>query len=335
MDPMNHPHRQPIVIVCGADDQYVQPLAVMLKSALANLSRERTVNLYIIDGGIQPDHKQSLLRSWSRRNGFVRWLLPSESSFTGLPLWGRMPVSTYYKLLITELLPPAVKKAIWLDCDLVVLGDLAQLWDMDLAERHALAVQDPAVPFVSSRDGIAHYQELGLPKDAKYFNAGVMVVNLDLWRRDDIPGRVLDYLRRYDGRVVFLDQEGLNAVLAGKWGELDDRWNHTTSVSERFRDEGRTRDAAKQNHPWIVHFTGNLKPWFYPGHDAAHTLYFRYLDLTAWAGWRPKRSLSGLVLGTYESSGLRHLLYPTEVLGMRLLRSLTRRHASGKEFSEP
>jgi lipopolysaccharide biosynthesis glycosyltransferase len=333
---MSLPHRQPIVIVCGADDHYVQPLAVMLRSAFANLSPERSVSLYLIDGGIQRNHKESLMRSWNQRSVSVHWLSPSESFFAGLPLWGRMPVSTYYKLLITKLLPPTLKKAIWLDSDLVVIGDLACLWDMDLGDRHALAVQDPAVPLVSSRDGIAHYHELDLSKDAKYFNAGVMVVNLDLWRRDDIPGCVLDYLRRYDGRVVFLDQEGLNAVLAGKWGELDPRWNHTTSVSERFRDGAQEWETARRrSHPWIVHFTGNLKPWSYPQHNSAHALYFRYLDLTEWAGWRPKRRVSGLILGTYESSGLRHLLYPAEVLGMRFFRSLTRRHASGKEFSKP
>jgi lipopolysaccharide biosynthesis glycosyltransferase len=238
--------QHPIVIACGADDQYVQPLAVMLKSALTNLAPDRPVRLYIIDGGIRPEHKRGLISSWSRDNFWVQWLAPAQpASFAGLPLWGRMPVSTYYKLLLTNLLPPNVSKAIWLDCDLVVLGDLAKLWDEELSDRHALAVQDPAVPFVSSRDGVGRYQELGIQADAKYFNAGVMVVNLALWRRDDIPARVVEYLKRYYDSVVFLDQEGLNAVLAGKWGELDARWNQTTSVSERIRSGKHMVDGSR------------------------------------------------------------------------------------------
>ncbi len=213
---MSLPDGEPIVIACAADDRYVQPLAVMLQSVLTNMSSDRTITAYIIDGGIEPGHKQALAKSWHRPRASINWLPARASSFSGLPLWGRMPVATYYKLLVPELLPAALHRVIWLDCDLVVNGDLAQLWDRDLAGRHALAVQDPAVPFVSSRNGVAHHQQLGLPSDAKYFNAGVMVVNLDLWRRDDIPRHVLEYLRRHGDAVVFLDQEGLNAVLAGK-----------------------------------------------------------------------------------------------------------------------
>jgi lipopolysaccharide biosynthesis glycosyltransferase len=330
---MTTPDQNPVVIACATDDRYVQPLAVMLQSVLTNLSVSRTIDVYVIDGGIEPGNKRDLVKLWDPDRGTVNWLPAKASQFSGLPLWGRMPVATYYKLLITELLPPALSKTIWLDCDLVVTGDLAELWDMDLAGRHALAVQDPGVPFVSSRDGVACHQQLGLAKHAKYFNAGVMVVNLDLWRSDDIPGRVMEYLRTYGDSVVFWDQEGLNAVLAEKWGELDPRWNHTTSVrSLRLRNNGRPeQQAVTPSTPWIVHFTGNLKPWYYPGNDTSHALYFRYLDLTAWAGWRPHRSLRSVILGIYESSGLRSVLYPAEKLGMRLLRSLTRRTASDKE----
>jgi hypothetical protein len=90
---MSLSHRQPVVIACGADDQYVQLLAVMRNSALINLSSDRAVALYIIDGGIDPDHKDNLMRSWNRRSISVHWISPLESSCSGLPLWGRMPVT--------------------------------------------------------------------------------------------------------------------------------------------------------------------------------------------------------------------------------------------------
>src|SRR6478752_245128 len=74
-------HPQPVVIACGADDQYVQPLAVMLQSVFTNLSSNRSVVLYIIDGGIDPAHKWSLVQSWDRHSVSVHWLSPRESSF--------------------------------------------------------------------------------------------------------------------------------------------------------------------------------------------------------------------------------------------------------------
>ena len=328
---MSLPHDQPLVIACGADDQYVQPLAVMLQSALTNLSSDRGVELYIIDGGIEPSHKRDLVSSWNRSSVSLHWLSPLESSFSGLPLWGRMPIATYYKLLIPEMLPATVHKAIWLDCDLVVTADLGRLWENVLSGQHALAVQDPAVPFVSSRNGVAHYEQLGIAREAKYFNAGVMVVDLDLWRRDHIPARVIEYLRVHRDSVVFWDQEGLNAVLAGHWGELDPRWNHSASVHSPRARHGNGAISTKEasSEPWITHFTGNLKPWVHPGSCTA-AIYFHYLDSTAWAGWRPKRTFSRIALELYETSGLRDVLYPAEERLMQLHRALTRRYAPEK-----
>ena len=328
---------QPVVVACGADDQYVQPLAVMLQSVFTNLSSERSVALYIIDGGIGPAHKRSLVQSWDRQSVSVHWLSPQESSFSGLPLWGRMPVATYFKLLIPEMLPASLHKAIWLDSDLVVTADLAWLWDSDLAGQHALAVQDPGVPLVSSRNGVADHKQLGIASEAKYFNAGVMLVDLDLWRKDHIPERVIEYLRVHRDSVVFWDQEGLNAVLAGHWGELDPRWNQNASRDSAKSQRHSTADTSgleSSCDPWIIHFAGNLKPWIYPCSRSSDAIYFRYLDSTPWAGWRPKRSLSRRALELYETSGLRHLLYPAEERLMHIHRTLTRRYAadnSGKE----
>lgn len=315
---MSPPDPQAIVLACAADDRYVQPLAVMLQSVVANLAPRRPLDVYVVDGGIGAAHRHMLATFWDPGRVAMHFLAPPPDALPGVPLWGRMPVATYYKLLVPALLPAAVPKAIWLDCDLVVTTDLSRLWDADLAGRHALAVQDQSVPMVSSPDGVAVHRELGLAPDAKYFNAGVMVVNLELWRRDDVAARALEYLRRHRDTVVFLDQEALNAVLSGRWGELDPRWNRIANP----------RGApTRAPEPWIYHFTGSLKPWVYPGPLRSHSLYFHYLDQTVWTGWRPSRSLTRLALGTYQSSGLRRMILPVEEGIMRILRGFTRRNA--------
>ena len=299
----------------------MQHLAVMLQSVLVNLSPDRTLAVHVVDGGMEQGHKRDLVKHWDPARVSLQFLAAQPDTLAGLPLWGRMPVATYYKLLVTELLPATVSRAIWLDCDLVVTADLARLWDTDTGGRHALAVQDRGVPFVSSSNGVSHYQRLGLPADAEYFNAGVMLVDLDLWRRDGIPARAIEYLLRHRDTVVFWDQEALNAVLAGKWGVLDPRWNHIANPRG-------ARSGDVDGGPWIFHFTGSLKPWAYPSADPSHALYYQYLDQTAWAGWRPKRSLAGALIATYQSSRLRNVLYPTEEWLMGLLRSLTRKYAA-------
>ncbi|MFI5398408.1 MAG: glycosyltransferase family 8 protein [Candidatus Binatia bacterium] len=324
---MRHPEPEPIVIGCAANARYALPLAVTLRSALANLDPRRRLDIYVVADGIEASDQQRVACSLSAR-ATVHWLRPQRSGFSGLPLWGRMSIATYDKLAIAELLPRAVRKIIWIDSDLLVLGDVAQLWDLDTAEHHVLAAQDVIVPHIASRFGVAAYEELGVDGDAKYFNAGVMVINVALWRQEDIGRQALAYLKRYRDRVFFWDQEGLNAVLAGKWGEIDPRWNWNVSIDRLPLASWVRKESAD---PRIVHFTGHLKPWRYHGGSAHHALYFRYLDMTSWVGWRPRRDWRSAAISLYESSLLRRLCYPAEGWGMQLLRAVTLRNASGEE----
>ena len=308
-----------IVIACAADQDYVRPLAVMLQSLLANLGTGRTARIHVLHGGIDDRDRAVLTELCARNRGTLLWVSAQDTRFAGAPLWGRMTVTTYYKLALSDLLSRDVRKVIWLDSDLAVLGDIARLWDEPIGERHALAVPDAVVRYVSSRCGIAGYRELGIPPRARYFNAGVMVIDLALWRRDRVSERALEYVRQYRDRVWFWDQEGLNAVLAGQWGELDSRWNHNASVPG-----GATPGGSVAGSSWIVHFAGNLKPWRYARHPQ-RDVYFRYLDMTSWQGWRPAWSLSSTMIGLYEKIGLRTMLYPVEHWAMRFLRVLSRR----------
>jgi lipopolysaccharide biosynthesis glycosyltransferase len=229
-----------------------------------------------------------------------------------------MPVSTYFKISLADLLPATVDRAVWLDCDLVVIDDIGNLWDSDLGGRHLAAVQDAVVPRVSSRCGVEHHARLGMSADAMYFNAGVMLVDVTLWRRDRVSDDAIDYLRTYARSVVFWDQEGLNVALYGKWLPLDGRWNVNASLP------GSRSTGAKR--PAIVHYAGNLKPWRFRTRNRLRALYFDYLDRTAYAGWRPQPSAAATMISLYESSRLRSLLYPAENVGMRLVRRLTSRH---------
>lgn len=321
-------NREPVVIACAADSRYAKPLGVMLRSVLANLSAGRSATFYVLDGGIEPDLRMTIERMCAQRRGTVHWIRPPASPFAGVPLWGRMPVTTYYKLALAQLLPATVHRTIWLDCDLVVVGDLARLWDQDQAGYHVLAAQDMVVPLVSSACGVANHARLGIAGTAKYFNAGVLAIDLDLWRRDNVCERALAYLREYRDDVFFWDQEGLNAVLAGKWGELDPRWNVNVSVPNGVQHAARngTNGSGEDAGPFIVHFAGNLKPWRYPGRDRFRLLYFHYLDQTPWAGWRPTPTLTGRAIAWYEQSRLRSAFYPAEQLGMRLIRAVSRRY---------
>jgi lipopolysaccharide biosynthesis glycosyltransferase len=288
-----HSELEPIVLICAADNNYAMPLAVTVRSALANLSKNRKIALFILDGGIQKKNKEKITKSLKSEQIDISWVQPKQEIFQNLVLTRHVTIPTYYRLIITDILPSHFKKAIYLDSDMVVTGDLAELWDIDIKDNYILAVQDDVQLYVSMSDGLKNYQELGISPDGKYFNAGLLVINVEKWRAENIGKKVLEHIQRYRG-IVRDDQDGLNAILSGKWGELHPKWNVMPQNFEysSWKESPHTEHLYEEliHHPGIIHYTNTPKPW-HAGLKAECThpkkhLFFHYLDMTAWSGWR-------------------------------------------------
>jgi lipopolysaccharide biosynthesis glycosyltransferase len=308
-DSPTHPYaKQPVIVVCAADDGYSMPLAVTASSALENLSERYSLLLYVIDGGIQEHNKQKIIKSLPSGRCDIRFL-PKPDVIAGLAkeLFQKSETqgmvqtkhilsasgAAYYRLFIPELLPDTVEKAIYLDCDLVVRGDLAQLWETSLEDQHLLAVQELWMPYVSI--GLVNYKELNIPGEAKYFNSGVLVMNLNKWRSDRTTDKALDYLKHNQQYLRCYDQDVLNAVLAEQWGELDHRWNVSPAIYRypSWRESPVSEETFNSliHDPYIIHYSTPSKPW-----STRHTgfsdsfpfnhLFFNYIDKTVWKGWR-------------------------------------------------
>ncbi len=314
---------QPVIVACAANAAYALPLAVMLRSATENLLPGRELSAWVIDDGLGDSAKRRVVESLPDR-ATINWLSPSRSNFGGLPLWGRMPVTTYDKLMIAESLPPELTKVIWLDCDMLVLADIAELWERPMGDSLALAVTDSLVPTVSSRFGVSGFADMELDESAPYFNAGMMVIDPARWRSSKVAAMALEYLRRFRDRIVFWDQEALNAVLANRWKEVDPRWNWSANL-DRLSSSGSR--AVNGERARVIHFNGNLKPWIVREATELDATYYRVVDDTAWRGWRPDRTLTRSMLSWYGSSPLRRVMYPAEKWGMHAVWRLTQRNA--------
>lgn len=309
----------PIILACAADGRYALPLSVMLRSVVGNLSTGRRVEAYVVADGVEAGLREKV-RSSLPASLSLHWVERPSGEFDGFPNWGRMALTTYHKLTLGDWLPADVGRAIWLDCDLLVLADLSRLWGSEISRQLVLAARDPIVPTVSSRFGVAGHRELGLPPDAAYFNAGVMLVDLDGWRRESVGLRASAYLQRFGRRVWFWDQEALNAALSGRWGELDARWNWHP-LAERLG----VPQAAQGEVPHILHFSGTRKPWAHHSREPHHKMYDYWIDQTSWAGFRPSPGHADRLLGAYAASRWRPVMRPLEHAHSHLVRWMTRR----------
>lgn len=287
-------------VVTGADDSYRLPLAVTLASLLMNLSEESAITLHLLDSGLQPKTRRRLdeLIHRLRPESHLSWYPVNSADYEHLELTNISYISlaTYARLQIPELLSD-VSRVIYLDSDLVVDGDLTALWNLDLQGRPLGAVQDSGIPVVGARYGIRSYEDLGLSPESPYFNAGVLLMNLDAWREEGVADRVLQYMTTYQGELVAYDQEGLNAVLCDQWHPLDFRWNVTSEffqVDERipelqlyepFRRAVQAAMEGIHRSPAIIHYTSELKPWHGTSPHPMAERFFNYLRRSGWMNW--------------------------------------------------
>jgi lipopolysaccharide biosynthesis glycosyltransferase len=297
-----------IALVCCGDERYAMPMAAMLCSASLNLSPTYRLRAFVIDGGIS---NQSRLR-FDRKiatleNVELEWRKIDATALQNLPTSRHLLSSVYLRLLMGEVLPPDLSRVIYLDVDLIVESDLAELWREPLGDRIILAVRN------YSRSQMRPYLPLpGVPPEqrrlGRYFNSGVMLVNLSQWREENIGASVLDYIRKHPGAIRFGDQDGLNAVLFRRWGELDVSWNvqvdkllHPEQLGEgEMYDEIRQRRRELLNTPRICHFVGGQKPWHSGRMRPVRSQFLRYLHASHW--YNPL-GLAGFHLRWFFSTG--------------------------------
>ena len=290
----NSYQKQPILIASGADNRYALPLGVTLYSALANLSAGRTVFLYILDGGISEKNRCKLTRVLNLPyiKVHLEWLQPDLSLISDVKTSKWHSHAAYLRLLLPSLLPQQIDRILYLDCDLVVEKNLGLLWEMELDDHCALAVQDYWNPYVSCPDALpATYQKLGLAHDTPYCNTGVMMINLKAWREEEISHKVLEYTQKFRQYVHYADQDGINAIIAGRWGRLNPKWNVMIHIIESYgkyfsisHEERRHAQEAFMSDPYILHFTSRMKPWqyLYRCRRKARFRFFHYLKTSNW-----------------------------------------------------
>ncbi len=262
--------QEPICIVAGADAAFALPLTVTLHSALRHLDKHREVELVVADGGLGDDNRERIKSTLSSAHPKVtlRFASPCMERVAGLNS-ALYSSAAYLRIMIPEFLPDDRKRALYLDSDILVTTDLAQLWDVDLGDLPLWAVQDYSLGDFE-RHIRTPFPELEAPEDGVYFNSGMLFFNLPVWRAERVSERTFKFLNQHSHRLSYPDQDALNAMLAGRWGRLDPRWNIQMSnlgvvPALEAPTLGPADQTAIRSLSGICHFTVH-KPW-HPGYE--------------------------------------------------------------------
>lgn len=202
----------------------------------------------------------------------IAWIDPRLKPLENLRVDHHITVASYFRLLIPEALPSELSRCLYLDADLIVRKSLEELWSSSLGGSALGAIQDSGVQTVGSDSGLLNYRELRLLGDEEYFNAGVLLMDLDLWRSKDLADQALRYAREQYEFIRWHDQDALNAIFAGDWHKLDSKWNKIVSPVGLYAEHDTDYSQAA-----VVHYATSAKPWHIDYSHPAGELFQSYV----------------------------------------------------------
>lgn len=283
-----------VQIVFAADDNYCQHMTAAMASILLNSRKGNEFVFHVLHGELSDDNKQKIEKLKNLRSFNLYFYDMRNVDFSELPLnRDYISVATYYRLYILDVLPKQLDKVLYMDCDMIAEGDVAELFQTNINRFMAAVAEDEGSKYQSDRMGFA--------AGVRYFNAGMVLFNLEKMRKTDFRRHCFDWFRKHKKIVILQDQDILNGVFSGKVKYVSLAWNangrlYRRNEIEHFYSE-QEEIEAKQN-PKIIHFTDRNKPWHVKCNHPLRYEYWKYLAHTSFAGavysYRIKRILYNL-----------------------------------------
>ncbi|WP_321387054.1 glycosyltransferase family 8 protein [uncultured Enterococcus sp.] len=274
-----------ITIVSCCNDAFVPHLTTLFLSILENTHEPMArFSFYIIEDEISERNKQLLRQSIASYRAKVEFLRVDMNSFSHVVESDRIPRTAYFRIVAPELFRnTGVKTLLYLDCDMVAVTDIAELWTIDLSDYLLAAVEDA---------GFHHrLEKMKLPvESALYFNSGFMLINVEAWLKKEITFRVLNFIENHPEKLRFHDQDALNAVLCDQWLQLHPSWNAQSYIMEGSKKhplpQGEKEYEETRRDPKIIHYSGHVKPWHAEFDSPTLKYYEKYYSLTAFPPYK-------------------------------------------------
>lgn len=244
-------------VTCNTDNNYAQHCCAMLCSLFEN-NKDMTFHVHLLTHGLAKDNASFLNELCHRYNNVLTIYDVDESKLEGVQFRKSRPLTkaAYYRILLPEILSNSIERVLYLDCDMIVVGAVKELFELEL-DDYALAATLDCMPFNST-----HRNQLHMETDERTFCSGIMMVNLKYWRNIGATEKLLEYSKRTRKQIWLHDQDSLNYVFKKQWFLLPPKWNKV-SISFLPNINGLSYfDIYEYVYvPKIIHFSSEAKPW--------------------------------------------------------------------------
>lgn len=311
-------------IVYNCNERFAVHTAVSIASLFDNNRTADVIRVFILGNGLGTESSvrfRELAAAFGREIVIID-LRDYESALKllfGAELnTGGFDITVLARLFAASHLPDEVEKYLYLDADTVVLSSLTGLYETELSEHGCICamVSEPTI-YRETRERI------GLQEDMPYYNSGMMLVDRRAWEDNGITGACIDYFKGRGGRgLSFPDQDIINHVLTGRIRTVWQGYNFFSnycyqsydSLCRRapwFSDQvSRESYEAAVKDPAVVHFAGAERPWLKGNRNPCRSAYYRYLDMTPWAGTPAEKGQEMKMLAYHMMNVLTRLCPP-------------------------
>ena len=245
-------------LLVTVDKNYIPPLQVMLTSLYMNNPGE-DVEMYLLHSRLQEKELEPLEKQCGRL-GYKFFPVKIEDSwFSQAPVTKQYPREMYYRLLAPCFLPQKLHRILYLAPDILVINSLKPLWETDMKGRLFAAAAHTGKTNLAN-----NINQVRLGTTNKYFNSGVLLINLDQGRKEILPEEIFRYAGEHAKELLLPDQDILNAVFGSRTLELDDYlWNYDARNYSTYllRSGGVCDMDWVMGNTGILHFCGKTKPW--------------------------------------------------------------------------
>lgn len=246
----------PINILCTTDDTYAPHCGIMLTSLLET-NKQSSFCIFVLVDTISEDNKERFRLLEKKYATVINIVYVDASEWSGISLSATyLSVASCYRLLAPNLLPDTIHKILYLDCDIIVNGDIRPLWETQLLGKGVGAIVD-INPCFKNRLGISDF----------YFNSGVLLCNLDFWRENNITEKCQKLISEERDRLYYIDQDALNIVFEGSKCQLPITYNFQVGFLKKYcldlyKQEIHSEIIDCVSSPVIIHYMTPHKPWF-------------------------------------------------------------------------
>ncbi|HLO71954.1 MAG TPA: glycosyltransferase family 8 protein [Flavipsychrobacter sp.] len=267
------------------DSVYYIPMYVMLFSLFEN-NRDVHVKAHILYNTLSDKQKTDVEHLASNYGNDIHWIKMDDEATKGFYTSAYLNVATYYRIFAPQLINDETDRLLFIDADVIVNGSVSELFSLNIAGVPLCAVKE-VTPYKTER--------LGIPEGGNYFNAGIILYNLNDWRNNNYFDKLLQNIKIKHSDYWLFDQDALNAMFYNVAFYLHPKWNHQNifySVSASYLERMYGYPATEVlNNPVVIHYNTQLKPWNYLSTHPLKHVFIKYLHQTPFKDFAEKGSL--------------------------------------------